>query len=99
MNIESALMVYLVIVVVLFLVLVRLGKVKMSAFIISILIGMCALCFLCPPSEIDPVNNGINSATAFYIVISFATPVIICAYTLYSAWYTNPMEMAMLIKK
>jgi len=85
MELNNALLCYLGIAILFFLIFLRLGIYPVPSLVLSLLIGQIALLILAPPYALDPIQRT-DSSSALYVVIQIVTPVIIIIYVFISAF-------------
>jgi hypothetical protein len=81
MQLSTALLGYLAITVVLFLIFLRIGITLISSVVLALLIGQITLNILVLPTQIDPWEAS-SSAAALYYLIQIGTPLFLLVYLL-----------------
>lgn len=85
-ELNHALVVYMIVVIILIIIFVRLSINTNSALVLSFFIGLIVLDIMCPPSIIDTLDAKNGSAGAIYLVIQILTVFMVAIYTFVSAW-------------
>ena len=87
MDIVPSLIFYIIFVILICLTAIR-WKIKIwSSIMMALILGQVALCVICPPSETDNENGDpSSSASAFYMLIQFGTPILAIFYILNTCW-------------
>jgi hypothetical protein len=81
MELTTALLGYLAIIVLLFLIFIRIGITIISSIVLSLIFGQVALNFLAPPGQINPWDESSSTAASYYL-IQIGTPLFIAVYIL-----------------
>lgn len=80
MQLSTALLGYLAIVVLLFLIFIRIEITIISSIVLALLFGQIALNLMAPPGQINLWDVG--ASTAAYYLIQLGTPLFVIAYVL-----------------
>jgi len=86
MELGSALIIYLILVIIAIIIFYKLGLTIWGSFLYAFVIGLIILLIIVPPSDIDPWSTGSESTSAIYLLILFVTPIYIAVYALIAAW-------------
>lgn len=85
MELQNALLCYLGIVVLFFLIFLKLGIYPVPSTILSLVLGQIFLNILAPPYSLNSIDQT-DSSSALYVVIQIVTPIIVVIYVFVSAF-------------
>lgn len=84
MQLDRALLIYLGVIVLFFLIFLKIGIYPMSSAVLTLIIGQIFLIVMAPPQSLDPVRQ--DSSSALYVLIQIATPIIAIIYLFFMAF-------------
>jgi len=97
-ELNHALIIYVIIVIILVIIFIRLRIHTISALILGLFLGMIVLDIMFPPSNLNNLTGSSASEVSIYIVIQIITLFMVIIYTFITAWKDKKKDVNFSVK-
>jgi hypothetical protein len=95
MELSTALLVYLAVVIFTAIIVHRVNVKPRSAVILGLILGQIILNLLVPPTNLNPMNDtaqAFTSSSAIYLVIQLVTPIVVLIFCVFMSMYDHQLN-------